>query len=34
MGGALEPTANYKNSVSTLFNIGASWLWEDIFNLL
>jgi hypothetical protein len=29
-GGALEPESNIKNNVSTLFNIGTSWLWEDI----
>ncbi|MBE3604605.1 hypothetical protein IMX07_13310 [bacterium] len=29
-GGALEPQNNYKNNVSTLFNIGTSWLWEDV----
>ncbi len=29
-GGALEPMSNIKNNVSTLLNIGTSWLWEDI----
>jgi hypothetical protein len=29
-GGALEPESNIKNNVSTLFNIGTSWLWEDV----
>ncbi|HUN56820.1 MAG TPA: hypothetical protein VMU41_01795 [Candidatus Binataceae bacterium] len=29
-GGALEPESNIKNNVSTLFNVGTSWLWNDI----
>jgi len=29
-GGALEPESNIKNNVSTLFNIGTSWLWNDV----
>jgi hypothetical protein len=29
-GGALEPESNIKNNVSTLFNLGTSWLWNDI----
>jgi hypothetical protein len=29
-GGALEPESNIKNNVSTLFNVGTSWLWYDI----
>jgi len=29
-GGALEPESNIKNNVSTLLNIGTSWLWNDI----
>lgn len=29
-GGGLEPESNIKNNVSTLFNIGTSWLWDDV----
>ena len=29
-GGALESEATIKNNVNTLFNIGTSWLWNDI----
>ena len=29
-GGALVPESNIKNNVSALFNIGTSWLWEDV----
>jgi hypothetical protein len=29
-GGALEPESNIKNNVSTLFNLGTSWLWNDV----
>ena len=29
-GGALEAEATIKNNVNTLFNIGTSWLWNDI----
>jgi hypothetical protein len=29
-GGALESEATIKNNVSTLLNIGTSWLWNDI----
>jgi hypothetical protein len=29
-GGPGENSTNYKNNVSTLFNIGTSWLWNDI----
>ena len=29
-GGALESEASIKNNVSTLLNIGTSWLWNDI----
>ncbi len=29
-GGGLESEATIKNNVSTLFNIGTSWLWNDI----
>jgi hypothetical protein len=29
-GGALESEVNIKNNVQTLFNIGTSWLWEDV----
>jgi hypothetical protein len=29
-GGALETEPNIKNNVSTLFNVGTSWLWNDI----
>jgi hypothetical protein len=29
-GGDLEPESNIKNNVSTLFNLGTSWLWNDI----
>ena len=29
-GGALVPEANIKNNVSALFNLGTSWMWEDI----
>jgi hypothetical protein len=29
-GGAEEPESNIKNDVSSLFNVGTSWLWNDI----
>jgi hypothetical protein len=29
-GGALESEATIKNNVSTLLNVGTSWLWNDI----
>ena len=29
-GGPGTYTTNYKNNVSALFNIGTSWMWEDI----
>jgi len=29
-GGALESEASIKNNVSTLLNIGTSWMWNDI----
>jgi hypothetical protein len=29
-GGPGTNTTNYKNNVSTLFNIGTSWMWNDI----
>ena len=29
-GGAEEAESNIKNNVSTLFNLGTSWLWNDI----
>jgi hypothetical protein len=29
-GGALEAEPTIKNNVNTLFNIGTSWLWNDI----
>jgi hypothetical protein len=29
-GGPGALTTNYKNNVSTLFNVGTSWLWNDI----
>lgn len=29
-GGAEEPESNIKNDVSTLFNVGTSWLWDDV----
>jgi hypothetical protein len=29
-GGGLETESSLKNNISLLFNIGTSWLWEDI----
>jgi hypothetical protein len=29
-GGSFEQENNIKNNVETLFNIGTSWMWEDI----
>jgi hypothetical protein len=29
-GGVGTNTTNYKNNISALFNIGTSWMWEDI----
>ena len=29
-GGGIENVTNIKNNVSTLFNIGTSWLWNDV----
>jgi hypothetical protein len=29
-GGALEAEPNIKNNVSALFNVGTSWMWDDV----
>jgi hypothetical protein len=29
-GGGIENVTNIKNNVSALFNIGTSWLWNDV----